>query len=60
MTLPRIATTEEHLEARRKLLIREKELTDLRDEVNTQRRNLPMVEVDEGLRLRRPGGQRRA
>ena len=57
MTLPRIATTEEHLEARRKLLVREKELTDLRDEINTQRRNLPMVEVTKDYTFDGPEGR---
>ena len=57
MTLPRIATPEEHLQARRKLLIREKELTDLRDEINTQRRNLPMVEVTKDYAFVGPAGK---
>jgi predicted dithiol-disulfide oxidoreductase (DUF899 family) len=45
MTLPRIASHEEWLAARTALLAREKELTRLRDELNTARRELPMVEV---------------
>ena len=56
MSLPRIATAAEHLAARTKLLAREKELTDLRDELNTQRRNLPMVEVEKEYRLMGPQG----
>ena len=56
MSLPRIATAAEHLAARTKLLAREKELTDLRDELNTQRRNLPMVEVEKDYRLTGPQG----
>ncbi|MDX6378067.1 MAG: hypothetical protein QOE98_2370 [Gaiellaceae bacterium] len=51
MSLPSIATPAEHLAARKKLLGREKELTDLRDELNTQRRNLPMVEIEKEYRL---------
>lgn len=57
MSLPRIATAAEHLAARTKLLAREKELTDLRDELNTQRRNLPMVEVAKEYRLLGPQGE---
>jgi predicted dithiol-disulfide oxidoreductase (DUF899 family) len=56
MSLPRIATTAEHLAARTKLLAREKELTDFRDELNTQRRNLPMVEITREYRLLGPQG----
>jgi predicted dithiol-disulfide oxidoreductase (DUF899 family) len=57
MSLPRIATPEEHVAARKQLLIREKELTDLRDEVNTQRRNLPMVEVTKDYVFDGPDGK---
>src|SRR4051812_42088894 len=57
MSLPRIATAEEHLAARRELLQREKELTRLRDELSTARRNLPMVEVTKDYRFDGPGGQ---
>jgi predicted dithiol-disulfide oxidoreductase (DUF899 family) len=46
MSLPRIATRQEWAEARQSLLAREKELTRQRDALNTERRNLPMVEVD--------------
>jgi predicted dithiol-disulfide oxidoreductase (DUF899 family) len=56
MSLPRIATAAEHLAARTKLLAREKELTDFRDELNTQRRNLPMVEITRDYRLIGPQG----
>lgn len=51
MSLPRIATAAEHLAARTKLLAREKELTDFRDELNAERRNLPMVEITKEYRL---------
>jgi len=56
MSLPRIVTAEEHLAARRELLQREKELTRLRDELATARRNLPMVEVTKDYRFDGPGG----
>ena len=45
MTLPKIATREEWLGARRDLLAKEKELTRQRDALSTERRNLPMVEI---------------
>ena len=45
MTLPKIATRDEWLAARKELLAKEKELTRQRDALNTERRNLPMVEV---------------
>jgi predicted dithiol-disulfide oxidoreductase (DUF899 family) len=46
MSLPRIATRQEWLAARKNLLAKEKELTGQRDALNTERRNLPMVEVE--------------
>jgi predicted dithiol-disulfide oxidoreductase (DUF899 family) len=57
MSLPRIATADEHLAARKELLRREKELTRLRDELNTARRNLPMVEVAKDYRFDGPAGE---
>jgi predicted dithiol-disulfide oxidoreductase (DUF899 family) len=56
MSLPKVATSDEHLAARKQLLEREKELTRLRDELNTQRRNLPMVEVSKDYRFEGPEG----
>ena len=58
MSLPKIATRDEWLAARKELLAKEKELTRQRDALNIERRNLPMVEIDEGLRVRRPGRRR--
>src|SRR5690348_9825953 len=43
MTLPQITNRDEWLEARQRLLDREKELTRTRDALNVDRRNLPMV-----------------
>jgi predicted dithiol-disulfide oxidoreductase (DUF899 family) len=57
MSLPRIATPAEYRAARLQLLTREKELTRARDGLNTQRRNLPMVEVSKDYRLEGPEGQ---
>jgi predicted dithiol-disulfide oxidoreductase (DUF899 family) len=45
MSLPRIASREEWLEARKGLMAEEKALTQRRDALNIQRRELPMVEV---------------
>ncbi|XXU93384.1 DUF899 family protein [Sorangium sp. So ce1153] len=45
--LPRVVSRAEWLEARKTLLIREKELTRARDQLNADRRRLPMVEVTE-------------
>jgi predicted dithiol-disulfide oxidoreductase (DUF899 family) len=57
MTLPKIATRDEWLAARIDLLAKEKELTRRRDALNVERRNLPMVEVDEDYTFEGPGGQ---
>jgi predicted dithiol-disulfide oxidoreductase (DUF899 family) len=56
MTFPRIASREEWLAARLDLLEQEKELTRVRDRLNTQRRNLPMVEIEEDYVFQGPKG----
>ncbi len=56
MTLPRIATREEWLTARKQLLAKEKELTRQRDALNAERRNLPMVEIEKDYRFQGPHG----
>src|SRR5919106_3757004 len=56
MSLPRIASREEWLAARMKLLAKEKELTRQRDALNTERRNLPMVEVEKDYVFDGPDG----
>jgi len=43
---PDIASREDWLAARKKLLAREREVTHLRDAVNAERRRLPMVKVE--------------
>lgn len=43
---PDVVTRDEWLEARKKLLAAEREVTHLRDAVNAQRRRLPMVKVE--------------
>ena len=57
MNLPRVTTRDEWLTARTELLRKEKQLTAERDRLNTERRNLPMVEVVEDYRFDGPGGQ---
>lgn len=56
MSLPRIASREEWLAARKALLAKEKELTRQRDALNAERRDLPMVEVDKDYRFEGPEG----
>jgi predicted dithiol-disulfide oxidoreductase (DUF899 family) len=46
MSLPQIASHAEWLTARRELLAREKQLTRLQDDLNADRRRLPMVPVE--------------
>ena len=58
MTLPRIATRDEWLTERLALLAEEKDLTRRRDELNTKRRNLPMVPVEKDYRFSGPTGAR--
>jgi predicted dithiol-disulfide oxidoreductase (DUF899 family) len=59
MSLPKIATREEWLEARKELLIKEKELTNQRDQLNVERRNLPMVEITKDYVFDGPKGEAR-
>jgi predicted dithiol-disulfide oxidoreductase (DUF899 family) len=56
MTLPKIVSQEEWTAARRELLEKEKELTRQRDRLNTERRELPMVEVTKPYELQGPDG----
>ena len=57
MSLPRIATRDEWLAARKELLAKEKELTRQRDALNTERRNLPMVEIGKNYTFDGPDGK---
>jgi predicted dithiol-disulfide oxidoreductase (DUF899 family) len=57
MTDPAIVTHEEWLAARHALLVKEKELTRHRDEVNAARRALPMVEVAKSYEFVGPDGK---
>ena len=57
MSLPPIATREEWLAARKALLAKEKQLTRQRDALNTERRMLPMVEIDKDYVFEGPAGR---
>lgn len=57
ITLPPIATREQWLAARKALLAREREFTHLRDQLNMERRHLPMVEVGKSYSFDGPGGR---
>jgi predicted dithiol-disulfide oxidoreductase (DUF899 family) len=56
MSLPRIATRQAWLTARKELLAKEKDLTRQRDELNAERRNLPMVEIEKDYIFDGPNG----
>lgn len=57
MSLPRIATREEWLAARKELLAKEKNLTRQHDALSTERRNLPMVEIVKDYQFDGPDGR---
>ena len=56
MSLPRIASREEWLVARKELMLKEKDLTQRRDALNVERRELPMVEITKDYKLEGPDG----
>ena len=58
MSWPRIVSQEEWTAARRELLEKEKDLTRQRDRLNTERRELPMVEVTKPYEFDGPDGTR--
>ncbi|QWF83554.1 DUF899 domain-containing protein [Amycolatopsis sp. CA-230715] len=57
MNLPEVVSREEWLVARKELLVKEKALTRARDELNAERRRLPMVRVDKPYRFTGPDGE---
>jgi predicted dithiol-disulfide oxidoreductase (DUF899 family) len=57
MDLPRITSREEWLEARERLLAKEKEATRVRDELRAERQALPMVEVEKDYVFEGPDGK---
>ena len=56
MTATKIGTREEWLDASRALLLREKELTHLRDELSAARRSLPWVPVETAYKFETESG----
>src|SRR5512133_1053710 len=56
MSLPQIVSRDEWLAARKELLAKEKELTRRRDALSSERRNLPMVEIDKEYVFQGPDG----
>ena len=56
MALPDVATREQWLEARKRLLILEKQATRERDALNVERRRLPMVRIDKPYTFHGPAG----
>ncbi len=54
---PDVATRDDWLAARKKLLAREREVTHLRDAVNAERRRLPMVKVEKDYVFEGPRGE---
>jgi predicted dithiol-disulfide oxidoreductase (DUF899 family) len=54
---PRAKSKEEWIDARRKLLAREKELTRMRDQLSEQRRSLPWLQIDKRYVFEGPQGQ---
>lgn len=57
MTLPKVVSKDEWVAARMDLLAKEKELTRRRDALNTERRNLPMVEMEKDYVFDGPDGK---
>jgi predicted dithiol-disulfide oxidoreductase (DUF899 family) len=57
MAFPGIVTREEWLEARKQLLVLEKQATRGRDALNAERRLLPMVRIDKEYLLDGPAGK---
>src|SRR6185437_5754372 len=57
MSLPDVVSRQQWLEARRRLLAQEKEMTRRHDELNASRRRLPMVKVDAEYAFDGPGGK---
>lgn len=54
---PEIVSREQWISARKKLLKKEKELTKARDELNAERRRLPMVKIDKDYVFEGPEGK---
>jgi predicted dithiol-disulfide oxidoreductase (DUF899 family) len=57
MSLPQVVSRDEWLVARKRLLVKEKELTRKRDALNAERRRLPMVEIEKDYVFEGPQGK---
>src|SRR4051812_44789172 len=57
MSLPQIVSEDEWVVARKALLTKEKAFTRQRDALNTERRELPMVEIDKLYEFDGPDGK---
>jgi predicted dithiol-disulfide oxidoreductase (DUF899 family) len=57
MAFPDVVTREQWLEARKQLLVLEKQATRERDALNAERRRLPMVAVEKGYLFEGPDGK---
>jgi predicted dithiol-disulfide oxidoreductase (DUF899 family) len=57
MTFPDVVTREQWLAARKRLLDQEKKATRERDALNAERRQLPMVKIEQDYRLAGPDGR---
>jgi predicted dithiol-disulfide oxidoreductase (DUF899 family) len=57
MNAPKIVSRNEWIVARNGLLIKEKEATRARDQINTERRQLPMVKIDKEYLFEGPDGK---
>jgi predicted dithiol-disulfide oxidoreductase (DUF899 family) len=60
MSLPKVVSRDEWLEARKELLAEEKAMTRARDALNTKRRELPMVKIDKNYEFEGPEGEGKA
>jgi predicted dithiol-disulfide oxidoreductase (DUF899 family) len=54
---PPIVSRKQWLDERKKLLVREKELTKHRDRINAERRRLPMVKIEKDYGFDGPKGK---
>ena len=57
MAFPDVVTREEWLEARKQLLVKEKQATRAQDALNAERRRLPMVAVEQEYVFEGPDGK---
>jgi predicted dithiol-disulfide oxidoreductase (DUF899 family) len=57
MNLPKVASRDEWLAARKRLLVEEKAMTRARDALNTKRRELPMVKIEKDYVFEGPDGK---